>query len=446
MREHMGRNGFSDVRRAVSRRIAVGFWCGLGCGLGWILPTPAAAQDLTEEKPAAALKTGDYVHEYDGVRRSLYIEVLQRFREPGTAEFLQKLIVDEADLQKKLKSAQVIRAKPELPKPAPKEPEKENDKEKEKKFRRRTYVPASYDGVTPFGVVAFVNSAESSALPNDFKPLLDARRLIWVCAEAAGNDVGTAHRMAVALEGIRQLRDQGYVLDADRIYVSGISGGGRVASNLGLLFPDFVAGGVYLAGINAYRDVPAGGGVFLPRAVNPTAPLLNGAKERRHAVVFGKKDKVAGYVPAIVQDWGRDGFRNLLYLELPDLGHSIPPAAEFEKALAHLDAPLAATAKKDYDGAVSALKKNQLGRALDGFRQALAHAPDAPFAADARTQAVALIPQLAAALAATEAAADTGDLKKFSAESAKFKRTWEPLAAPDVERLAIRNLHARESK
>lgn len=432
-------NGVSNPRRRTA------FWwiaVGLGCGLVLAAPRPAAAQTPAEpEKPVAA-KTGDFTFESYGVRRTLFIEVLQRFREPASAELLQKLLAEEEALQRKLKSAIVSRAKPEPPKPAP----TDKEKEKEKPSRWRTYVPAAYDGVAPYGVVAYVNSAETSALPNEYKPLLDARRLIWVSAEAAGNDTSTIHRMAVALEGVRRLRDQGYVLDADRIYVSGISGGGRVASNMGLLFPDFVTGGIYLAGINAYRDVPAGGGSFLPKSVSPTAPLLNAAKERRHVVVFGKKDKVAGYVPTVAQEWARDGFRNFLYLELPELGHSIPPAAEFDKALAHLDAPLASTAKKDYDAATAALKKIQLGRALDGFRQALAHAPEAPFAADARTQAIALLPQYAAALAACEAAAATGDLKKFSAESIKFKRTWEPLAAQEMDRLAIMNLHAREAK
>lgn len=430
--------GDSSPRR---RTASWGLVVGLCCGLGLFAPRQAAAQAPAEgEKPAAAAKTGDFTFESTGVRRSLLIEVLQRFREPASAELLQKLLVEEESLQRRLKSALVGRPKPEPAKPAP------SEKEKEKPNRWRAYVPASYDGVAPFGVVAYVNSAETSALPNEYKPLLDARRLIWVSAEAAGNDTSTIHRMAVALEGIRRLRDQGYVLDSDRIYVSGISGGGRVASNMGLLFPDFVTGGIYLAGINAYRDVPAGGGSFLPKSVSPTAPLLNSAKERRHVVVFGKKDTVAGYVPAVAQEWARDGFRNFLYLELPELGHSIPPAAEFDRALAHLDAPLSATAKKDYDAAAAALKKNQLGRALDGFRQALAHAPEAPFAADARAQTVALLPQYAAALAACEAAASTGELKKFSAESIKFKRTWDPLATPEMDRLAILNLDAREAK
>jgi hypothetical protein len=220
------------------------------------------------------------------------------------------------------------------------------------------------------------------------------------------------------------------------MYVSGTSGGGRVASNVAMLFPEVVTGGIYLAGINSYRDSQAGNLLMPSEMPGMTPQIANLAKQRRHVLFFGKNDNVATYVPLLAKVYLGDGFKNFNYVEIPDIGHDMPSAEWYEKAIITLDAPLKAASKGHFDAGVAAEKREGWGKALEGFAKAAAHGADSEFVAEAKQKVGELRKKYAEAVAALDAKIDAGETKGLSADLTAFRKTWEPVGADDAKRLA----------
>src|SRR5258706_11085518 len=104
------------------------------------------------------------------------------------------------------------------------------------------YVPADYTDDKPVGLLVFSNPHPSGRPPQNYVALLDKYHLIYVGANKAGNKRFVRLRMCLAIDAAVNIRARDKI-DPDRIYVSGISGGGRVASLLGVGFADVFRGG-----------------------------------------------------------------------------------------------------------------------------------------------------------------------------------------------------------
>ncbi len=92
-------------------------------------------------------------------------------------------------------------------------------------------VPDNYDSEIPAGVLVYISPSNSGRLPRNWDSVLAEKNLIWVSANRSGNRVDTRKRIAYGLLGPSFIA-KNYKIDADRIYVAGLSGGGRVASIL----------------------------------------------------------------------------------------------------------------------------------------------------------------------------------------------------------------------
>ena len=136
-----------------------------------------------------------------------------------------------------------------------------------------------------------------------------------------------------------------YTIDPDRIYISGHSGGARVASTVAFFHPDRFTGGVYFAGVNWYEPTPPPGGQFLPPSiVKPPEAVLELARNRsRHVIVQGTDDNVATYVPSLWNVIKQSDFRTFEYLSIEGQGHGLPDAEWLDRGLAELDGPLRAS-------------------------------------------------------------------------------------------------------
>ena len=64
----------------------------------------------------------------------------------------------------------------------------------------------------------------------------------------AGNELPTAVRAQRALDAMHDVR-QKFSIDSERIYVSGFSGGARMATGLVMAFPDLFAGHIPMGGV-----------------------------------------------------------------------------------------------------------------------------------------------------------------------------------------------------
>ena len=115
------------------------------------------------------------------------------------------------------------------------------------------YVPADYTGEKPFGLFVFCSPSPSGRPMGPFLKSMDERHLIWIGPNKAGNDRVNRPRMGLAIDAAISMKAK-YNIDPDRVYVAGISGGGRIASMLGVGYADIFKGGFYMIGCNFYRQ------------------------------------------------------------------------------------------------------------------------------------------------------------------------------------------------
>jgi poly(3-hydroxybutyrate) depolymerase len=113
--------------------------------------------------------------------------------------------------------------------------------------RRITFQVRVPPGEAPHGVLVFVSPRDDAGPREGWADVLDRRNLVWIAAEGFGNDKRTSQRVLVALMALKHLQ-RTLPLDRDRLYVGGMSGGGRVASQALSRFPGFFSGALCIVG------------------------------------------------------------------------------------------------------------------------------------------------------------------------------------------------------
>jgi acetyl esterase/lipase len=141
-----------------------------------------------------------------------------------------------------------------------------------------------------------------------------------------------------------------YNIDPDRVYVSGVSGGGRIASMLGVGYADIFKGGFYIIGCNFYRQelsVEQKGAAFPKSYSVPPAKIFNFArKQSKHVFLTGDHDPNREQTEIYYKAFKKDGFEHITYLQVPGMGHRPPDSEWFEKGMAALDEKLPAVSAK----------------------------------------------------------------------------------------------------
>lgn len=183
-------------------------------------------------------------------------------------------------------------------------------------------VPDNYDPETPAGVLVYVSPSNSGRLPRGWKSVLAEQNLIWVSANKSGNRVDTRKRIAYSLLGPTFIAKE-YKVDSRRIYVAGLSGGGRVASIVAPAYPTIFDGAIYICGVNA---IP-----------NQLADNIDALQSSRFVFVTGENDFNRAETSRIHDDYQQAGLENSYYLEFRRMGHENPDGDGLTRAIAFLD-------------------------------------------------------------------------------------------------------------
>lgn len=211
-------------------------------------------------------------------------------------------------------------------------------------------VPGDYIEKNAHGLFVWVSSGDKGDMPGNYAQVLAKHKLIWIGANGSGNARDPIARFGLSLDAVHNMKTL-YKLDANRIYISGVSGGGRITSRMGIVYPDVFAGGFPIVGCDHYKSLPVPGEkdkAWAARYMQPTGALWKQVLvNNRFVFLTGETDENRAQTKATYEAWKRDGIRQAHYLEVPAMGHTLPPPDWFEKGIALLDEPLKAATAKD---------------------------------------------------------------------------------------------------
>jgi len=203
------------------------------------------------------------------------------------------------------------------------------------------YIPESYDGSQAFGLIVWISAGDKGSPRDSYLPVLDKLQLLWIGANDIGNNRYTPDRMALTLDGLHNIL-QRYHVDPERIYVSGLSGGGRVASHLAIIYPELFAGGFYIIGCDYRENLPSDvEGQYWPGFwpfSNDT--LVEIGHSNRYTLLTGSHDFNQSGTEKVWQAYHSEGKKWIAYVEVPEMDHRYPNAHWYHIGLTALDRPL----------------------------------------------------------------------------------------------------------
>ncbi|MEQ8767570.1 MAG: PHB depolymerase family esterase [Planctomycetota bacterium] len=209
--------------------------------------------------------------------------------------------------------------------------------------RFHAYVPRLTKPEATLGVLVHVSPSDSGGIPETWIPVLERFRIIAVGFEGGGNDREIWYRVAWALDALHGIQAR-YPVDPRRCYVTGFSGGARIASRLAFLYPDVFQGGIYQGGCNYFEALPTADGTksWPKRFPKPSGEHWKLFRDRsRHAFVFGEDDFNREQGEAILRHLqDREGLTRLKWIQMPERGHEPATPHALAEAIAWLDAPL----------------------------------------------------------------------------------------------------------
>jgi len=185
------------------------------------------------------------------------------------------------------------------------------------------YVPHNYSRENPPGVVVYVSPWERGGPPKAWNASLTDRNLIWIGANAAGNKSKVAERMIKAMIA-PMLLSHDYVINLDRCYVAGFSGGGITATRIATARPEQFKGGLYMAGTVFWED-------NLP-------PKIEQIRRNRHVFMVGTYDPALENTQRVYKKYKEAGVENADLIMIRNYRHRMPRSAYFERAIDYLDA------------------------------------------------------------------------------------------------------------
>lgn len=228
-------------------------------------------------------------------------------------------------------------------------------------------LPAAWNDRSRPGLLLWVNAASDGAIPDVLWPAADELGLVIVAPKDCGNDRPVTDRYQLALDALatipRSLR-----IDPDRVYVAGISGGGRVSTSLAVCFPDIFRGAVPVVGLSCHALVPRGdGSAWPPGHEKPGPAMWRLARQSRIAPLTGPPDFNYQEIIHASRILDRDGL-TIRVFEHEHLAHELPSAEQFAEALAWVDEPIRHARAEASEHA---------GTLLDGVLKRFAEAPAA---------------------------------------------------------------------
>ncbi len=120
-----------------------------------------------------------------------------------------------------------------------------------------------------------------------------------------------------------QIAAKNYRIDTDRIYLSGFSGGGKVAGMVSIDFANLFKGAIYICGTEHWTSHP-------PK-------LFDQVKANRYVFLTGTEDFNRDLTGDTYYKYKKAGLRNIKLMVVPRMRHENPSTRNFRTAINYLD-------------------------------------------------------------------------------------------------------------
>jgi predicted esterase len=185
-----------------------------------------------------------------------------------------------------------------------------------------TFVPSGYDPSKPPGLLVYISPTQSGRLPRGWKEVLEAHNLVWIAANRSGNAELVTRRVLLATLAV-EVAGRHYEIDKMRIYISGLSGGGKTASMVATDYPNLFRGAIYNCGVEVWD-------VDMPRYIEQM-------RRNRFVFVTGTYDQALEPTERAYRAYLDAGIEHSKLMVIRNMTHQNPGRYDFEEALAFLD-------------------------------------------------------------------------------------------------------------
>ncbi len=188
------------------------------------------------------------------------------------------------------------------------------------------YVPERYDAGRPPGLMVYISPTYSGEMPRGWDRVMEERNLIWIAANRSGNSEIVGRR-AVLAQIAPAVIGRDYTIDPERIYLSGLSGGGKMASMVATEHANVFKGAIFNCGVE-----------FWDRA---TPRYLDLIRKNHYVFVTGTLDQALEPTKKAHANYLDAGVTNSKLMVIRDMTHRNPNRYVFAEAVGYLDARLA---------------------------------------------------------------------------------------------------------
>ena len=187
------------------------------------------------------------------------------------------------------------------------------------------YVPENYRPDKPPGLMVYISPTSSGEIPRDWRTVMEDHNLIWVAANDSGNSVTVARRAIFAMIAPTLIRQQ-YKIDAARVYLSGLSGGGKMASMVATDNAHLFKGAIYNCGVDFWKQDP-------PKRFEQI-------KQNHYVFVTGTLDQALEPTKRVYKQYRKTGVENIKLMVIRNMTHRNPNRFKFSEAIEFLDSRL----------------------------------------------------------------------------------------------------------
>lgn len=183
-------------------------------------------------------------------------------------------------------------------------------------------VPKNYDPQNPPGILVYVSPGNQIKIPSGWMKVVEENNLIWVAATMSGNKIPPPIRILKSVLAL-PLVQKDYKINNERVYISGLSGGGRIASIVAMEYPHLFKGAIYNSGVNFWD--------------NHTPPRLDLIKQNRYVFITGTEDFNLQDTKSVRSKYRKAGVKNTKLMIIQRMGHQNPKSRKLAQAIKYLD-------------------------------------------------------------------------------------------------------------